>query len=189
MPDLWAADASPVILLHRVGRLDLLGGLGTGTFLPLEVIEEVSRGPAAIPLSALRAAFGLTGRPLHVLPDDDATSGRTVRMLAADLTALDVTAPAPPALRARDLGPGATAARRVALQGRVQEYGAVLDDLQARRTAASLGVAVVGTLGIVMRAKRRGIVESARRLFGELRAAGLFATDEFLEAAARDVGE
>jgi predicted nucleic acid-binding protein len=120
---------------------------------------------------------------------DDAASGRDVQVLLERLTVIDVAAPAPPALRAWDLGPGETGALRVALHGRAREYGVILDDLQARRAAASLGVAVVGSLGVVMRAKRRGIVESARRLFGELRAAGLFATDELIEAAAREVGE
>ena len=66
---------------------------------------------------------------------------------------------------------------------------AVLDDLAARRCAAAHDVRVIGTLGVVLRAKNRGQVESARPLVKKLVAAGMFIGDEFVEAVLASVGE
>ena len=49
---------------------------------------------------------------------------------------------------------------------------AVLEDRAARRCAAAHDVRVIGTLGIVLRAKKRGQVKRARPLVKNLVAAG-----------------
>jgi predicted nucleic acid-binding protein len=50
-------------------------------------------------------------------------------------------------------------------------------------------VQVIGTLGVVLRAKNRGQVESARPLVKKLVAAGMFIGDEFVEAVLAGIGE
>jgi predicted nucleic acid-binding protein len=50
---------------------------------------------------------------------------------------------------------------------------AILDDREARRAAHALGVPVVGTLGVVLHAARRGRVESPGTLIQALRDVGL----------------
>jgi predicted nucleic acid-binding protein len=65
----------------------------------------------------------------------------------------------------------------------------VLDDRAARRCAAAHDVQVIGTLGVVLRAKNRGQVESARPLVKKLVAAGMFIGDEFVEAVLAGIGE
>lgn len=66
---------------------------------------------------------------------------------------------------------------------------AVLDDRQARRCAESLGVPVTGTLGIVLRAKRRGLIPAARPLVERLLEQRLYLSDELVEAALAEIGE
>jgi len=66
---------------------------------------------------------------------------------------------------------------------------AVLDDRAARRCAAAHDVRVIGTLGIVLRAKKRGHVKSARPLVKKLVAAGMFMGDEFVEGVLASIGE
>ena len=45
---------------------------------------------------------------------------------------------------------------------------AVIDDLAVRKSAASLGIPVTGTLGIVLRARRQGIIPAARPVVEDL---------------------
>jgi predicted nucleic acid-binding protein len=65
----------------------------------------------------------------------------------------------------------------------------VLDDRAARRCAAAHDVRVIGTFGVVLRAKKRGQVESARPLVKRLVASGMFMDDEFVEGVLASIGE
>jgi predicted nucleic acid-binding protein len=66
---------------------------------------------------------------------------------------------------------------------------AIVDDLAGRKCAASIGVEVRGTLGIVLAAKQRGLIPAARPIIEELTAAGLYLSRRVLEAALQRVGE
>ena len=44
MPKTWVIDASPLILLSRIERLDLLISLSTDLVVPLAVVEELDAG-------------------------------------------------------------------------------------------------------------------------------------------------
>ena len=52
-----------------------------------------------------------------------------------------------------------------------------------------MGVGVIGTLGLVARAKARRVIPLARPVLQELRASGLFLSDAIVERALREVGE
>ncbi len=64
-----------------------------------------------------------------------------------------------------------------------------LDDRQARLLAVSLGVKVVGTVGIIIRAKRTGLIPSARELLGRIREEGFHLSTEVYVEALRLAGE
>ncbi len=66
---------------------------------------------------------------------------------------------------------------------------AVLDDLEARRCAQALGVGVIGTLGVVLRATRLGLISSARPIVERLRESGLYLTEDLVERALAHLGE
>ena len=65
----------------------------------------------------------------------------------------------------------------------------VLDDREARACALAHSLPLIGTLGIVLRAKKRGFIPAARPLVDELRAAGSFLDDELVAQALAQVGE
>ncbi len=65
----------------------------------------------------------------------------------------------------------------------------VLDDLAARRCAAAMGMPVRGTLGLVLRAKKRGTLPSARAALDALRRVGMYLSESVRDAALRQVGE
>ena len=50
--------------------------------------------------------------------------------------------------------------------------GLLVDDLAARQYALAIGLVVLGTLGILVRAKRKGLVSDVRPLIDRLRAGG-----------------
>lgn len=65
----------------------------------------------------------------------------------------------------------------------------IVDDLAARRCAATLGIPLLGTLGLVLKAKQRGSVPAARPLLEQLRRSGLYLSDRVMNQALALVGE
>jgi predicted nucleic acid-binding protein len=80
---------------------------------------------------------------------------------------------ATPEILSWDLGAGETQVITNA-----QSHGAervVIDDLEARRCAKAMGLKVIGTLGIVGRAKAMGLIDQAEPVVRRLRETGLYA--------------
>lgn len=93
---------------------------------------------------------------------------------------------APSAVPASRLGLG----EREAL-GLAAELSAVLvvDDGAARAEALALGVRITGTLGILRRAKREGLVAAVAPTISRMRSIGLRVSDALVDALLRDIGE
>jgi predicted nucleic acid-binding protein len=69
---------------------------------------------------------------------------------------------------ATDLGPGETQVLMLALE--VPEAVAVLDDALARQVAEALNLKLTGTLGLLIDAKRAGLVSAVGPLLDQLQA-------------------
>ena len=65
---------------------------------------------------------------------------------------------------------------------------AILDDRAARRCATLLGIPVIGTVGVVALAKRRGLVSAAAPIFTALEEAGLFLSKALIREVLADLG-
>jgi predicted nucleic acid-binding protein len=65
----------------------------------------------------------------------------------------------------------------------------ILDDLHARQVAANFGLAVVGTVGLLVRAKLGGHIASVRSVLGQMREAGFYCSTELFHKALRLAGE
>lgn len=153
--EIWIVDASPLISLAKIGRLDLLAAKERRVVIPDAVVSEVLAGPETDPARvAVAAGFG---ERRHAEPID---------------------------LRVSQwgLGPGESAV--LTLAG-ILGATAILDDRDARVAAAALGIACLGTLGVVIRAKKQGSVPSASAVIRELRGAGLRLSDEVIRVALR----
>jgi predicted nucleic acid-binding protein len=66
---------------------------------------------------------------------------------------------------------------------------AILDDLAARRCAGSLGIATQGTLGLMLVAKRLGLIPEVRPLIDAVRRAGFYVSDRLVQRVLRAAGE
>lgn len=154
-------DTSPLIFLAGAGLLDLL---------------EVVIGPASIPRT-VAAEVRRRG------PEDV-----TARALArAHWLAIVEDPPIPEVILARSLGPGESAVLAWALAHPPTE--AILDDQAARRCATALDIRVRGTVGLVLAARRRGLLPAARPVLEQLRRSGMYLSDRVLEQALARVGE
>lgn len=91
--------------------------------------------------------------------------------------------PIPPAVIEWDLGPGESSVIAAAIE--IGGATAVIDDLAARKSALSLGLDVMGTLGVVVAAHRRGVVKDVRQLVLELRSSGMWLSDAVIERVVR----
>jgi len=116
---------------------------------------------------------------------------------ATDVTALALTRtewlvvvetpPVPEPIQSQNLGSGESA---VLTWGYVNpDTEVIVDDLAARRCAATLGIPLLGTLGLVLKAKQRGSVPAARPLLEQLRRSGLYLSDRVMNQALALVGE
>ena len=65
----------------------------------------------------------------------------------------------------------------------------VIDDSLGRAAARRLRLAVTGVVGVLVRAKREGLVPNVRSLLEEMRARNYWLSDELLAVATRLAGE
>jgi predicted nucleic acid-binding protein len=154
-------NASPLIFLARIDRLDLLVSLAKLLVVPEAVIREIQAGSdrdgTADQLKALPSIFQADDRPL------------------------------PERIRLWDLGAGESQVLAHALERPGSEV--VLDDLAARRCARSLDLPMIGTLGVVILCRRRGVISAARPVIEALVDAGLRLKPELIDGALAKVGE
>ena len=92
-----------------------------------------------------------------------------------------------PRIQAWNLGGGETAVLSYALMN--PPIRAVIDDMDARRCAQALGIALFGTGGILLLAKRRGLLESVNDGLIKLREVGLWLSDDIIRLIKAQAGE
>ncbi len=161
MDRVLVVNASPLILLSRTDRLDLLASLAKTIVVPEAVIREIRAGS-----------------------NRDDTIER-VKVLSSVLRVDDQ--PVPDRIRSWDLGAGES---QVLVHGlRRPGSEVVLDDLAARRCAHSLDLPMIGTLGIVVLCRHRGLISAARPVIEALCDAGLRVKPRLVDEALAKVGE
>jgi predicted nucleic acid-binding protein len=158
---LLAVNSSPLILLGRISRLDLLPAIAERVVIPHSVLGELSVKDGTDWL-----ATTVTAIPGFEIVDDSQIPATVARW---------------------DLGAGESAVLAYCLLN--PGYRAVLDDQKGRRCARSLGVALLGTLGVVVEARRQGLIPVARPIVAAIRGAGYYIEDELIAAALQEIGE
>mgnify|MGYP001377213225 FL=1 len=95
--------------------------------------------------------------------------------------------PLDPRVVAWDLGEGESAVISFALKN--AGFWAVMDDREARRCALSIQCRFIGTLGILLLAKRKGIIPSLRESLGKLQGAGFWLSASLVDEFCQRSGE
>ena len=70
-----------------------------------------------------------------------------------------------------------------------KRYRAVIDDRAVRNCAKTLGIPMLGTGGILVLAKKRGLVNSVSEALKRLENVGLYISDEIIELLKKQAGE
>lgn len=160
MSEVWIANASPVIVLAKAGYLNLLKDLPSELVLPEAVVVEILAGPESDPSrQAIEHGWGYRNHPSKI----------------------------PPQLLEWGLGAGETAVLALALER--APATAILDDAVARACAKAFGIPLLGTLGVILRAKKRGLVSDAAEVLRKLRSVGLHLDDRTIRLALGRFGE
>jgi len=155
-------DAGPLITLARIGTLELLHRSAEQIFIPEAVYRE--------------CVTQAQGRPGS---DEIARAPWIVRQAVQDQTTVT-------RLRSR-VGWGE--AEAIVLARQLHADAVVLDDSTARRVAEEEGCAVVGLLGLIVNAKRQGLIPTVKPLLNAMRQENFFMTDALQEAILRQAGE
>jgi len=152
-------NASPLILLSHLSRLDLLREPRPDieVVVPQAVLDEVMRGK----------------------PDDPAVS--LVPEAIADWLFVIPTPSVHARLNIGGLDPGEIAVLSVAVDH--PGWETVIDDDAARRQATRLGIPCIGTVGLILLGRSLGSVPSVREALQTLRDAGMYISDGLFRLA------
>jgi predicted nucleic acid-binding protein len=147
------ADASALLALGKLDRLDLLRDLFQQVSIPSTVSHEIARTLPRLPdwirvieprsVSAIRDAVGLHQGEIEA----------------------------------------------IALALEVHASLLILDDLPARRHALGAGLAIIGTAGVLVMAKRSSLIPSVREPLDALRRSGFRLRQDVYEQILIDAGE
>jgi hypothetical protein len=154
-------NTSPLQYLHQIGYLELLPRLVSRIVVPTAVATELEAG----------RHLGLDLPDPEVLPWvdlSDSANKQVLRLVA-------------------DLGPGETAVLALALER--NNAIVILDDALARRHAEVLGLHLTDTLGVLLDAKRAGLVPALTPLIDELQRLGFRLSKDTRNAVLRLAGE
>ena len=160
---LLVADSGPLIALARLDLLAVPARLFGELLVTATVWREVTREPRAADHAALSAAFD--GGLLIVV--DDPTH-------------------IPAALAEAQLDDGERSALALAL---LRNAVVLVDERRGRACAAGLGLSVLGTLGLLIRAREQGLVDRVRPLADALLASGYFLARPLVDRALASIGE
>jgi predicted nucleic acid-binding protein len=154
-------NASPLIFLTHVGLLEVLNEPGVSVVVPDVVVGEIGAHGAQDPaVLAVQSTTWLKVVPAPNIPAEVAAWG----LDAGEASVLAVALGQP-------------------------DMQAVLDDLAARRCAAALGIPTQGTLGLILVAKRLGMIQEVRPVLDSLRQAGFYVSDRLVRAVLNQAGE
>ena len=147
------SDTSPIRALHFLGQADLLCSLFGEVLVPPAVAAELEHPRSSLTRIAIS---DLTG--VRIIAPRDVS--RVTELLA-------------------DLDPGEAEAIVLALE--VHADYLIADENKGRQTAARLGLTVIGALGVLLKARERGLTGPIPARIQRLRAGLGFFIDERLE--------
>lgn len=154
-------DSSPLIALSIIGQLELLPKLYSRVVIPQKVWEEIT---------------------VHGIGLPGATAIKQLDWLIIEKPAPEILKPL-----AILLDPGE--AEAIALAINLPDCIVLLDDAQARRVAERFGVNRIGTLGVLRRAKKAGLIHAIKPYTLQLQQNGIYIRQSLIDAVLLDVGE
>lgn len=157
----WILNASPLILLHKIDFLKTMSELARAWFIPEAVVQEIEKKGCI----------------------DDYVTQLSSKSHVEILKAPQII----PSIASWDMGFGESEVLSHALA--IENTGVILDDLQARKCARIYNIALKGSLGVVVWAKREGIIDRLKPHFDNLIAAGIRIKEDLMSELLRAFNE
>ena len=154
------SNTSPLIGLWGLNRLSLLRDLYTEVWIPRKVEKEFLAVDETIHLEALKKAPWI----------------KTVDLTDPQATAVHV-------------GLDAGEAEVLALADEHDARLILLDEKIGRRAAEKIGLTVKGTAGVLLEAKKEGLIDVVKPLLIRLRDNGMHLSEQFINIALQAAGE
>ena len=155
------ADSGPLISLARINLHELLPRLFSTILVPPEVWNEVT-------------VKGQERPGAHEI---------------SRVTWITIQKPDPQLVRQLSILVDAGEAEAIALAQTIPDCIILLDDSRARKIAARLNIKQIGTVGLLLRAKRMGLVERIKPHLDSLIENGIYIRHELIDAVLNDAGE
>jgi len=165
LAEIVVADAGPLIAFGRLRRIELLAGVFEKIVVPHAVFEETQFHPN---LPDARAIVSARESGLFVIENSSPDLGRL------------------PSDAQEELGEGEAAAIALAAE---RGHGVLIDEKLGRAVAEGLKLKVIGTVGVLLIARRRNLIPAAKPLLEDLKTSGHRLSEELMQEALRRAGE
>jgi predicted nucleic acid-binding protein len=154
-------DSGPLICLAKIDQLELLPRLFSKILVPPEVWNEVTvKGQGHPGAHEVNQAIWLTIQA----PDLQLVKPLSILVDAGE-------------------------AEAIALAQTTADCNILLDDARARKIAQRLNIKQLGTIGLLLRGKRRGLIENIRPHIDALVESGIYIRQELIDAVLKEAGE
>jgi uncharacterized protein len=154
-------NTGPLVALVKIRHIKLLPMLFSEVLVPSEVVSELSSASRFLEAQEVLRTPGIVPLSLQNAPE---------RMLSLELEA------------------GEAAVIALALEQGIDHV--IIDEKKARRIAGlAYHLKVLGTGGLLLRAKKAKLVQGVRPLLQEMRRNGYFLSERLVEALCRQAGE
>lgn len=159
---LIVSDASPLIVIAKSGLIPVLRSIADEVIIPESIYAECTVNPALPGAQAVRTA--VDAGQIQARPD-----------------------PAPPeGIIDEGLDSGELAAIQLAL---VLKCPVLMDERLGRQAAQRRGLSVIGSAGLLVDAKQRGLIPAVRPILDQWRQGGYFLSPSIIEAVLKRAGE
>ena len=155
------SNTGPLIALAKIRRLDLLSSIYSEVIVPRAVMRELTKGSDWLQIPPLETRPSFRVADWRIPPD--------------------------PLLTAQ-LDEGEAAVIRIAME--IGDAEVLIDEKKARRIAAAVyQLKVLGTGGLLLRAKEKKLVVAIKPLLQEIRTNGYYISDRLQNGILRAAGE
>lgn len=152
MPKLVISNATPIINLLKIGQLDILKKLYGRITVPSYVFREIEEGK--------KKEFYIDLKSVEWIDIIELKNKEILEFLI-------------------DLDAGE--AETIALAKELKSDLTIIDEKLGRRIAQNFELKITGTLGVLMRAKEKGMISDLKSLFYELKEKGTFINDKLID--------
>jgi len=159
---LIVSDSSPLIAFSRIKQIELLQAVVKGIFIPEEVAREVSE----------------YGRGKKGVIDISNYSWIEVKRVTSRSN-VDLLLPS--------IDKGEAEVIILALENKADMV--LVDELSGRKIAKSFGLSILGSAGVLLKAKEKGLIEAVKPLLDEMMEKGIRYSERFYTHLLRQIGE